>query len=159
MERERFDITQEVKIVPWWAIVLAVVCFLGIPLVFFIYVWSSEPNPPPLPIQILLATMVGAILAFLAILIGYVNRDAGRRGMSRTLWTLLVIFIPNAIGFIIYFLVRNPLQLSCPGCAALVDARANFCPLCRFGLRPTCPECKSAVNPGDRFCQKCGLQR
>jgi RNA polymerase subunit RPABC4/transcription elongation factor Spt4 len=158
-DRERFDVGREIRVVPLWAVVSAVVAFLGIQFAFFRWAWPSEPNPPALPFQILLTMMVSSVVAFLVLLIGYVNRDAGRRGMNRTLWTLLVIFIPNAIGFIVYFLVRSPLKLRCPRCAALVDPRANYCPSCQFGFRRTCPQCKSAVNPGDRFCPKCGLEQ
>jgi hypothetical protein len=32
--------------------------------------------------------------------------------MNSLVWTLLVIFIPNGIGFIIYFLTRQPLLQS-----------------------------------------------
>ncbi len=159
MERERFDLGREIRVVPAWAVVLAALVFLGIQFVFFRFAWASEPNAPPLPFQIALTTMASTALAFLVLLVGYVNRDAGRRGMNRTLWTLIVIFVPNAIGFIIYFVVRHPLQLRCPQCGTLVDHDVNYCPSCRFGFRRTCPQCKSAVDPDDRFCPKCGLEQ
>ena len=42
------------------------------------------------------------------ILIGvYVYRDAKRRGMNALVWTLIALFAPSLIGFIIYLLVRN----------------------------------------------------
>jgi RNA polymerase subunit RPABC4/transcription elongation factor Spt4 len=159
MQRTKFDIGQEIRVVPGWAVVVAILLFFGIQFAFFNWAWPSEQNPPPLPLQVLLTTMASSIGAFLVLLIGYVNRDAGRRGMSRTLWTLLVIFVPNAIGFIIYFLVRSPLTVQCPQCGTVVDPTVNFCPSCRFGFRPTCPQCKSATDPGDRFCPKCGLEQ
>ncbi|RPI21458.1 MAG: hypothetical protein EHM61_24720 [Acidobacteria bacterium] len=159
MEREKFEIGREIKVVPAWAVVTAILLFAGIQFAFFRWLWPAEQHPPPLALQVFFPVMVGSILAFLALLIGYVNRDAGRRGMNRTLWTLLVIFIPNAIGFIIYFLVRRPLRLQCPQCKAVVDPQVNFCPSCRFSFRQTCPQCKAAVDPGDRFCPKCGLEQ
>ncbi|RPJ29981.1 MAG: zinc ribbon domain-containing protein [Planctomycetaceae bacterium] len=159
MEREKFDLGREIRVVPAWAVVLAVLVFLGIQFVFFRFAWASEPNAPPLPLQIVLTTMAGTALAFLVLLVGYVNRDAGRRGMNRTLWTLIVIFVPNAIGFIIYFVVRHPLRLRCPQCGTMVDSQVNYCPSCQFGLRRACLQCKSAVDPNDRFCPKCGLEQ
>src|SRR5262245_47514326 len=95
--------------IPGWAFVLAACLLVGIPFLFFWMVWPSESNPPAVPFQILLGFMPGVILAFLALMVGFVNKDAGRRGMSRTLWTLIVILVPNAIGFILYFLLRNPI--------------------------------------------------
>ncbi|HXK61581.1 MAG TPA: zinc ribbon domain-containing protein [Acidobacteriota bacterium] len=158
MKRERFDLGREIRVVPRWSIIVALLLFVGTQFVFFRFLWPSEQNPPPLALQIAFTTLAASALAFLVLMVGYVNRDAGRRGMSRTLWTLLVIFIPNAIGFIIYFLVRNPLRVQCPQCGAVIEPSVNFCPSCRFALRPTCPQCKSAINPGDRFCPKCGRE-
>jgi RNA polymerase subunit RPABC4/transcription elongation factor Spt4 len=94
-------------------------------------------------------------LSFLTLMMGYVNVDARRRGMNRLLWTLLVIFIPNAIGFILYFLLRSPIRLDCPKCGAIVNPQTNYCPSCRHSFHPTCPECKSSVKPGDTFCANC----
>lgn len=154
--REKFDIRQEIRIIPGWAIVLAIVLFFGMQWLFHGYTWPNERNPPPFPVQILITLMVGSIFAFFALLVGYVNKDAGRRGMSRTLWTLVAIFVPNGIGFIIYFVVRQPLLVRCPECANIVSPGANFCSSCRFSFGPTCSECRSAVNLGDVFCPKCG---
>jgi predicted amidophosphoribosyltransferase len=102
--------------------------------------------------------MPGAIVAFLALLVGYVNRDAKRRGMNVALWTLLVIFVPNAIGFILYFLLRHPLMVTCPQCGTSLNASFNYCSRCRYNLRPTCPECKRPITPGDKFCAYCARE-
>ncbi len=149
-------IRREMMAIPWWAVALAAVLFIAIPVIFFRFAW--EDMAAPKPFKILLTFLPGTILAFLTLMVGYVNKDAGRRGMSRTLWTLLVIFIPNAIGFILYFLMRNPIRVECPKCSTIVDPRTNFCPHCRYSLHPTCPQCRSAVRPADTFCPNCGAQ-
>jgi hypothetical protein len=159
IRREKLGLQNEFRIIPGWAIALAVVIFVGLPICFWLVIWpNSEDVPPSRPFRILLPFIVSTILAFYALLIGYVNRDAGRRGMSRTLWTLLVIFIPNAIGFIIYFLLRNPIQMNCPKCGLIVDQRANYCPNCRYSFHPTCAQCKAPVRTADAFCAQCGAQ-
>jgi RNA polymerase subunit RPABC4/transcription elongation factor Spt4 len=92
---------------------------------------------------------------------GYVNRDAKRRNMNSTLWTLLVIVLFPAylaIGFIIYFLVREPLPYTCPQCPATVNARFNFCPNCKYNLRPACPQCQREVFDDDKFCPYCATE-
>jgi len=149
---------RELNVIPTWAFVVAAVLFICIPVVFFTFVWRNTVDLPPAPFQVLVSVLPGFILAFLALMIGYVNQDAGRRGMSRTLWTLLVIFIPNAIGFILYFLLRSPIRITCPKCDAVVDPRVNYCPRCRHSFHPTCPQCRSSVKPGDTFCANCGAQ-
>lgn len=84
------------------------------------------------------------------------NADAGRRGMSRALWTIVVIFVPSAMGLILYFLLRAPIQGGCPACGAAVDALTNYCARCGYSFRPAHPEGKAAIGPGDRFCSRCG---
>lgn len=146
----------ELGIIPIWSYVLAAVIFVAIPICFFGFIWPREEAPPPPLLATLMPFVIGTILAFLALMIGYVNRDAGRRGMSRTLWTLIVIFVPNAIGFILYFLLRSPTRTQCPKCNAVVTATVNYCPNCRYSFHPTCPQCKAPVRPPDKFCVNCG---
>jgi len=150
---------KEILSIPGWAYVVAAIVFIGVPFVFFGFsnVWSRDFDGPRL-FQIVVTFLPGTILAFLALMVGYVNKDAGQRGMSRTLWTLLVIIIPNAIGFILYFLMRNPIRVECPKCGIVVDPQVNFCPGCRYSFHPTCPQCRSTVRRGDTFCANCGTQ-
>jgi Double zinc ribbon/Phospholipase_D-nuclease N-terminal len=156
---EGFDIRREIAIIPKWAFVVAALLFV-VAAACFLLIWphAKPEEAPPIPLLILMGVIVPAIFSFLILMIGYVNRDAGRRGMSRTLWTLVVIFVPNAIGFILYFLLRHPIRTLCPKCSTAVDPRTNYCPACGYGLSPTCPSCKAAIRPGDRFCVNCGGQ-
>jgi len=105
-----------------------------------------------------ICTAASIPIAALLFLIGYVYRDAKRRGMNATLWTILVIILLPAwlaLGFIIYFLLREPLPYPCPQCGTSVSARFNYCSSCKFNLRPACPQCKREVQLGDRFCPHC----
>jgi hypothetical protein len=154
---DRRDIKREIGVIPGWAYVAAVVVFVGILFGFMAFLRPASEGQMPL-FWIFFPFVPASFVAFLVLMIGYVNRDAGRRGMSRPLWTLIVIFVPNAIGFILYFVLRNPLQTNCPKCGATTDARVNFCPNCRYRFHPACPQCKSAVRHGDTFCANCGTQ-
>ena len=73
------------------------------------------------------------------LLIGYVNADAKRRQMRYVMWTLLAIFVPNAIGIILYFLLRDPLPRPCPACGKSAGGTFSFCPYCGSGLALSCP--------------------
>jgi hypothetical protein len=154
----RNDARSDIGLIPGWAYTLALVVYLGIQWLFHGLAWPSESNPPRMAFQILFPLVIGLIPAFLALLVGYVNRDAGRRGMNRALWTVIVIFVPNGIGFILYFVLRNPIRTQCPACGTAVDSRANYCPRCRHNFHPTCPQCRAAVRPGDGFCGNCGTE-
>ncbi|MGE5325789.1 MAG: zinc ribbon domain-containing protein [Deltaproteobacteria bacterium] len=157
MNTQKTTFSKELQIIPWWAYLLALTIFLGFETIIGI-AWRREPNPPPLALQYFIRFVPGTLLACFGLLIGYVNQDAKRRGMNRTLWTLLVTFIPNAIGFILYFLLRQPLPIPCPQCGALANPNFNFCPKCKSNLRPTCPSCQHAVNPGDNYCPNCSRE-
>ncbi|MGQ0733927.1 MAG: zinc ribbon domain-containing protein [Acidobacteriota bacterium] len=157
MTNQQHSLQPELGIIPAWAKVLAAVAVLataiGLPIVF-----RSEAESPALWLHGLIVIVVSTILAGLILLTGYVNQDAGRRGMSRTLWTVLVIVVPNALGFIIYFLVRQPVLAPCPGCGLAVRPDFNFCPRCNLRLTASCPRCGRGLQPGAQFCVQCGTK-
>lgn len=157
-KKEESVISREIRIIPWWAYALAVVLFVGIQAFLHFYGFRHGPNPPPFPLRVFFTVMAGCLVAFVVLLVGYVNRDAKRRNMNAALWTVLVIFIPNAIGFILYFLLRQPVLVQCPQCGAMDNPNYNFCPKCKFNLRPTCPSCQHAVQIGDGFCPYCARE-
>jgi hypothetical protein len=124
---------------------------LGGSMVFFLGFTIREfmaALPLTAVILLVLAGLVGAI--------GYVYGDSKRRGMNPTLWTLVVIFVPNFIGFIVYFLVREPIKGNCTGCGRSVSTTAAFCPHCGHALKRHCPECKIQLDEDHQFCPGCG---
>lgn len=106
--------------------------------------------------RIAFATWPGLLLAVLVLLIGYINADARRRGMRYVMWTLLAIFIPNSIGIILYFILRDPLLVPCAKCGAQGRAGFAFCPQCGAQLSTACPACKRPVEPNWQRCAYCG---
>jgi RNA polymerase subunit RPABC4/transcription elongation factor Spt4 len=108
-----------------------------------------------------LITLISAMLSCLLFMLGYVYRDAQRRGMHPVLWTILVLILSGGylmIGLIIYLLVREPLPYTCPQCASTVSARFNFCPNCKYNLHPACPQCQREVADDDKFCPYCATE-
>jgi RNA polymerase subunit RPABC4/transcription elongation factor Spt4 len=148
----------EVRIISPWAFFFA---FLGFAVVAGAVVFATltDKTGAPfysLPVLVPLGIVAGTAITCYILLIGYVNRDAGRRGMSRLAWTLLAIFIPNALGIVLYFVLRKPRTLNCPQCSAVVEPGFGFCPRCRCRLNAVCPQCQRGVNAGDKFCPYCG---
>ncbi|HSC77939.1 MAG TPA: zinc ribbon domain-containing protein [Candidatus Acidoferrales bacterium] len=121
---------------------------------------SARPGPgePPLWVLAALLSFAGLVLGLWVLMVFYVNADAKRRQMNRLLWTLLVIFIPNAIGFIVYFLLRKPIARPCPKCRAPIQPDFVFCPACGFELAPKCPSCHKAVESAWVACAFCGAK-
>jgi hypothetical protein len=145
----------EVRIISPVAFVIAAIVFLAF-IALTVGIAISDKTAPPLPLMAGIGLFAGTAMACYVLLIGYVNRDAGRRGMSRVLWTLVAIFIPNALGIVLYFVLRKPRIAHCPQCNTALEPGFGFCPACRYCLGPVCPHCRRAVHVGDKFCPYCG---
>lgn len=147
--------TAEIRIVPAWAWVLAgIVCVAA--QWFFNIAVAHDSNPPPAWSRPLLGLLAGIAGGCYLLFIGYINCDAKRRGMNRVLWTIVAAFIPNALGIILYFILRQPLRTACPRCETAVQPAFNFCPRCSFKLSPSCPQCQRMVGVNDVYCPYCG---
>jgi RNA polymerase subunit RPABC4/transcription elongation factor Spt4 len=171
-KKENLRFWQELKLVPRWLIWMVVVLFLlaqviGQTVLHFQLANHQEvfgrelDSDPGAAGAALFGIITGASLAVAAMvfMVGYVNKDAKRRGMHSALWTFLVlVLMPGylVLGFIIYLLMREPLPYNCPQCGTTVGARFNFCPNCKCNLHPACPQCKREVAETDKFCPYCG---
>jgi RNA polymerase subunit RPABC4/transcription elongation factor Spt4 len=145
----------EIRIVSPWAYFFVVLGFLAA-IAAVVYATLSGNPPFPLAAMVPLAILGGTVLGCYILLIGYVNRDAGRRGMSRLGWTLLAICVPNALGIVLYFVLRKPRIATCPQCENAVQTGFNFCPRCNYKLSPSCPQCQRVVGVNDVYCPYCG---
>jgi RNA polymerase subunit RPABC4/transcription elongation factor Spt4 len=112
----------------------------------------------PWPVRFIGPVLFPLAMAGYTLLVGYVYGDARRRGMRHVMWTLLAIFIPNGIGVIIYFILREPLLVFCSRCGAGVLPSHSFCPRCGAGVQPACRSCHRAVQAGWTHCAWCGNQ-
>ena len=164
---EKPTFASEFRVVPQWLVSL-VIGLYGLALAIMVYVTRAVPDALPQPLmskpallQLLamfgIVTSMAIFMGAFILLIGYINRDAKRRGMSPTLWTVIAIFLPYLVGVILYFVMREPLPFECPRCGRLVNAQFNFCPACQCHLRPNCPNCRREIRTGDRFCPHCGM--
>jgi double zinc ribbon protein len=167
MKKEQFHFSKEIRLVPRTLVLVVAVLFVIAQVLTQVIAHRIGGPWPELSRQVNflglvgIVTALGAVTAAIIFLAGYVNRDARRRGMNSTLWTFLVlVLLPAylATGFIVYFLIREPLPYDCPQCHATVSARFNFCPKCKCNLRPACPQCRREVQAGDRYCSNCACE-
>ncbi len=138
-----------------WGFYIALAGFLQ----FFAF-RGNNPDMAGMPLAARLAvTFLAPLFLFaLILLIGYVNGDARRRGMRYVMWTLLAIFIPHAIGIILYFILRDPLPRHCAACGGTVAARHVFCPQCGASSSPACTQCGKPVESSWANCPYCGVK-
>src|SRR5580704_12966520 len=153
-QKERPPFREEPPVIPRWLIwtcvsLYIVALIVGVSINLLHIQTGGDVFPPELIHQPLLAclalagviTAVSIFLSCWLFMLGYIYRDAKRRGMSPAIWTVLVLILSPAylfIGLIIYLLVREPLPYTCPQCSATVSARFNFCPSCKYNLHPAC---------------------
>ena len=127
---EQSQFRRELAIIPNVASVLAVIGFALVQVCLLVllphFAKHMHGEMPPRGVMPLISIVGGVFFACFILLVGYVSADTKRRGMNSLLWTLLVIFIPKAIGFIAYFLLRKPLVVSgltsCPKCATPIGS-------------------------------------
>jgi Double zinc ribbon/Phospholipase_D-nuclease N-terminal len=146
------------SIIPLPVWVIAIVVYLGTFIGLISIAIPQFPKTTGLPRggQIALGLFAAAIPALYILLLGYIYRDAQRRGMRPWLWVLLAILIPNAIGFILYFVLRDPLVFYCSSCGASAKSTYTFCSNCSTPLRPTCTQCGHGIERGWKHCPNCG---
>jgi hypothetical protein len=148
-------LTAEMKLIPRWMYALAALAFLSAE-IFFNVLLARQPNPPPAWLRPLFGTLLGVVVGCYLLLVGYVNRDARRRGMSPTLWTLVAIFIPNGLGILLYFILRQRLPGVLPRMGGALPAEIGSCPRCGYQLSGACPHCQRVVGAEDGYCRFCG---
>jgi len=158
MNQPKSTFRSEVAIIPgiaWWLALLAWV-LVQVILVVIVPHHAHPKDLPPMPVWALITVLGGTILGVVILMIGYVNADSKRRGMNSLLWTLLVIFVPKALGFIAYFLLRKPLMLPCPKCGRAVGADFRYCPKCGHAISPMCAHCGRSIQSDYVCCPYCG---
>ena len=148
-------LTVEIGVVPPWAWALAGIAFVAAQW-FFNIPLAHHSDAPPAWARALLGLVAGIGAGCFLLLIGYINRDAKRRAMSPLLWTIVAIIIPNALGIILYFILRQPRSSACPQCGNAIQTGFNFCPRCSYKLSPSCPQCQRVVGMNDVYCPYCG---
>jgi hypothetical protein len=101
-----------------------------------------------------LATLFAFAYCFL---VAYIYGDARRRGMRHVLWTVMAALVPHALGFIAYFLLREPLLPPCPACGSGGRRGFAFCTHCGAQVAArACAACRRPLDPEWSHCANCG---
>jgi peptidoglycan/LPS O-acetylase OafA/YrhL len=145
---------QEVGIAARSGVAIAAIVALGAALSWIVL----APGMRPLAVRIALGAALALFVFVYGFLVAYVYGDAKRRGIRPGLWALVAACVPYALGFIAYFLLRDPLLPPCGGCGASVRRDFAFCSQCGTPLRELCPACRRPVEAAFRHCVHCGTK-
>ena len=119
------------SLIPFGAKVAAALVFLAIVAgLNWFFVDRNSLGLAEVGLVTVIGAMGGLFAAAYVLLAGYVYADASRRGMPAIAWTALTVLVPNAIGFVLYFLLRKPIVHPCPNCGCGVAQDAAFCSGC-----------------------------
>jgi hypothetical protein len=147
----------QIRPVAW---VIAIVNFVGMQGLFWFVIWptghADEMARMPIGLKIFLPLLASMVAVVYVLLVGFVYVDAKRRGMRYAMWTWLAAVIPDLIGVILYFVMRDPLPTPCPKCRRLSAASFTFCPHCGAELMRTCRVCHKKLGAGWVNCAYCG---
>jgi hypothetical protein len=110
------------------------------------------------PARLALSTPLAFFIFLYGSLVSYVYGDAKRRGMRHRIWALVAACVPNGLGLLAYFLLREPLLRPCGVCGAPGRRDFAFCPQCGSPLPGACPACRRPVQTVWSHCAHCGTK-
>ncbi len=76
------------------------------------------------------AGLFALVIAAWLICLGFVYADARRRAMRAALWVLVAALFPHLLGFLLYFVLRQPIASPCARCGQAVPLNQQFCAWC-----------------------------
>jgi len=100
---ESITVERDQRMIPIWSIVLAVLGFVAIEYYFWIVAPGQRHHPPPaLGLRIYFNLSWGVMTALYFLMVGYISKDAPRRGMTTRFWMLICFVIPAGIGAVLW---------------------------------------------------------
>ena len=154
---ENITVTNDSRLIPTWSVVVAALAFVLVEYYFWLIApETNHHHEPALPLRIYLNLSWGLLASLYFLMLGYVSKDAPRRGMSVRFWMMVCLAMPGGIGAVLYFLLRQPEVSLCPACGTHVQGDFHFCPQCNCKLTASCNNCFRSVRASDQFCTRCG---
>lgn len=106
-------------------------------------------------VMIVVVVSLGVALVFLG---KAIYKECKKLQMNPWLWLIVVYFVPNGIGLLLFLLFRSNevKKLRCPSCSKPVKPDYVNCPECGYQLSDSCSKCQKAVQKEWKLCPYCG---
>jgi RNA polymerase subunit RPABC4/transcription elongation factor Spt4 len=139
------------------ATIIVLGIFIGVTLLIGLtgaYADLSTDDRIALTVIAFIALFMVIVFAILGVL---VYRDARKLGMNAWMWTLIAIFAPNGVGFIIYLVFRynEKKKKRCQSCNYVLTDDYDVCPHCGNSVGRKCSECGKIVEKEWKVCPYC----
>lgn len=105
----------------------------------------------------LIGIIIGAVIVILfisVVLMVWVYRDAQKRNMNAVVWLLIVFFV-GCFGWVIYLMVREPMQPQAPMYQQQPSLQSQQ-PPATTSSQIFCPSCGIPLSKDATFCTGCG---
>jgi len=89
---------------------------------------------------------VGTLMAVWLLCLGFVYADARRRAMRPALWVAVAALVPHLLGFLLYFVLRQPIAAICTQCGQTIVMYQRFCSWCGSPQSPAPGEMAPGAN-------------
>lgn len=123
------------KILFWALTSLFLVCFAGMGYMMFQYM--NEITSDDLVWYVVVCILMVLLPSMYIILAIVIYKDASRKKMNVWLWMTAVMYIPNLVGLLLYFIVRKQHQKMCTNCNRSVGRDFEYCPYCGQIINPS----------------------
>ncbi len=120
-------VPKSVQLWAWITVIGAVITGMSVG------VWATAAHHASLwtiPLYGAAGLFIGTLFATWLLGLGFVFADARRRAMQPVLWVLVAILIPHLLGFLLYFVLRQPLASPCGHCGQTIPSGQRFCSWC-----------------------------
>lgn len=74
--------------------------------------------------------LFGSFIAVWLLCLGFVYVDAQQRAMRPALWVAVAALVPHLLGFLLYFVLRQPIAATCTHCGQMIGMYQRFCSWC-----------------------------
>jgi hypothetical protein len=156
LDPQPITVNDDERMFPVWSIVLASLAFVLVEYYFWMGAPAQRHHPTTFGLRVYFNISWGVMAALYFLMVGYISKDAPRRGMGTRFWMLACFVMPGGIGAVLYFLLRQPEVSICPACGTHVQNDFHFCPQCNYQLTANCGNCFRTVRATDQFCTRCG---
>ena len=96
---QSITVNDDERMIPVWSIVVASLAFVLVEYYFWVVAPEQRHHaPPPIGFRIYFNLSWGIVVALYFLMVGYISKDAPRRGMNTRFWMLVCFVMPGGIG-------------------------------------------------------------